>query len=87
MASSNAEEAHKRLELHKLDAMLALCEQVHCRRQALLQYFGDHLEQPCNNCDTCLETVETWDGTLVAQQAALSTIYRTGQRLWRGLFD
>jgi len=79
LAGSNADEAHKRLELHKLDAMLALCEQVHCRRQSLLNYFGDHLEQPCNNCDTCLETVETWDGTLVAQQA-LSTIYRTGQR-------
>ncbi len=79
LAGSNADEAHKRLEFHKLDAMLALCEQVHCRRQSLLNYFGDYLEQPCNNCDTCLETVETWDGTLVAQQA-LSTIYRTGQR-------
>jgi ATP-dependent DNA helicase RecQ len=83
LADSNADEAHKRLELHKLDAMLALCEQVHCRRQALLKYFGDHLEQPCNNCDTCLETVETWDGTLVAQQA-LSCIYRTGQRFGVG---
>ncbi len=83
LADSNADEAHKRLEMHKLDAMLALCEQVHCRRQALLRYFGDHLEQPCNNCDTCLETVETWDGTLVAQQA-LSCIYRTGQRFGVG---
>lgn len=83
LADSKADEAHKRLELHKLDAMLALCEQVHCRRQALLNYFGDHLEQPCNNCDTCLETVETWDGTLVAQQA-LSCIYRTGQRFGVG---
>ena len=52
LADSNADAAHKRLELHKLDAMLALCEQVHCRRQALLEYFGDHLEQACNNCDT-----------------------------------
>jgi ATP-dependent DNA helicase RecQ len=83
LADSSADEAHKRLEMHKLDAMLALCEQVHCRRQALLHYFGDHLEQPCNNCDTCLETVETWDGTLVAQQA-LSCIYRTGQRFGAG---
>lgn len=83
LADSKADEAHKRLELHKLDAMLALCEQVHCRRQALLNYFGDHLEQPCNNCDTCLETVQTWDGTLAAQQA-LSCIYRTGQRFGVG---
>ena len=79
LADSNADEAHKRVEYHKLDAMLALCEQVHCRRQALLGYFGDILEEPCGNCDTCLEPVKTWDGTLAAQQA-LSCIHRTQQR-------
>ena len=79
LEGSNADETHKRVELHKLDAMLGLCEQVNCRRQALLAYFGDHLEQPCGNCDTCLEPVETWNGTLAAQQA-LSCIHRTGQR-------
>ncbi|MGZ8135816.1 MAG: DNA helicase RecQ [Methylococcaceae bacterium] len=83
LSDSNADEAHKRIEYHKLDAMLALCEEVHCRRQALLHYFGDHLEQACGNCDTCLDPVETWDGTLVAQQA-LSCIYRTGQRFGVG---
>jgi ATP-dependent DNA helicase RecQ len=79
LASSNADEAHKRIEYHKLDAMLALCESVTCRRQILLSYFGDTLEQGCGNCDTCLEPVNTWDGSLAAQQA-LSAIYRTGQR-------
>ncbi len=79
LADSNADETHKRIEYHKLDAMLALCEQVHCRRQALLSYFGDVMEHACGNCDTCLEPVQTWDGTLAAQQA-LSSIYRTGQR-------
>lgn len=79
LADSNADEAHKRIEFHKLESMLALCEQVHCRRQALLGYFGDPLEQPCGNCDTCLEPVKTWDGTLAAQQA-LSCIHRTEQR-------
>jgi ATP-dependent DNA helicase RecQ len=79
LAVSNADEAHKRVEYHKLESMLALCEQVHCRRQALLGYFGDILEQPCGNCDTCLEPVETWDGTLAARQA-LSCIHRTQQR-------
>jgi ATP-dependent DNA helicase RecQ len=79
LADSGTDEAHKRVEYHKLDAMLALCEQVHCRRQALLSYFGDCLEEPCGNCDTCLTPVETWDGTLAAQQA-LSCIYRTEQR-------
>ncbi|MEE7626284.1 DNA helicase RecQ [Methylobacter sp. Wu8] len=79
LQDSNADEAHKRIEYHKLDAMLALCEQVHCRRQALLGYFGDALEQPCGNCDTCLEPVKTWDGTVAAQKA-LSCIHRTQQR-------
>lgn len=79
LASSNADEVHKRVEFHKLDSMLALCELVSCRRQALLAYFGDELENDCGNCDTCLEPVETWDGTIAAQQA-LSCIYRTEQR-------
>jgi ATP-dependent DNA helicase RecQ len=79
LAESNANETQKRIEYNRLDAMLALCEQVHCRRQALLGYFGDTLEKPCGNCDTCLEPVETWDGTLAAQQA-LSCIHRTDQR-------
>lgn len=79
LANSNADEAHKRLEFHKLDSMLALCELVSCRRKTLLAYFGDDLKQNCGNCDTCLEPVETWDGTVAAQQA-LSCIYRTGQR-------
>ena len=79
LANSGSDEARKQIEYHKLDAMLALCEQVHCRRQSLLSYFGDILEQPCGNCDTCLTPVETWDGTLAAQQA-LSCIFRTEQR-------
>ena len=79
LAASNSDEAHKRIEYHKLDAMLALCEMVSCRRQALLVYFGDDLSADCGNCDTCLEPVETWDGSVAAQQA-LSCIYRTGQR-------
>jgi len=83
LSTSTAEESHKRVEYHKLDAMLALCEQVHCRRQTLLGYFGDLLEQPCGNCDTCLEPVETWDGTVAAQKA-LSCIHRTGQRFGVG---
>ncbi|MFG6503470.1 DNA helicase RecQ [Microbacterium sp. P05] len=57
-----------------LDAMLALCETVACRRQNLLGYFGEPSE-PCGNCDTCLEPPETWDGQIAAQKL-LSTIVR-----------
>jgi len=57
-----------------LDAMLALCETVECRRQNLLGYFGQE-SQPCGNCDTCLEDTATFDG-LVPAQKLLSTIVR-----------
>ncbi|WP_439591396.1 DNA helicase RecQ [Microbacterium sp.] len=57
-----------------LDAMLALCETIGCRRQNLLAYFGED-STPCGNCDTCLEAPETWDG-LVPAQKLLSTIVR-----------
>jgi len=79
LESSEADEQHKRLERHKLDAMLGFCETTACRRQTLLSYFNDSLDKPCNNCDTCLNPVETWDGTEIAQKA-LSCIYRTEQR-------
>ena len=76
---SEGSEEHKRAEQHRLNAMLGLCEITSCRRQSLLSYFGEELESPCGNCDTCLEPVTTWDGTDAARKA-LSVVYRTGQR-------
>jgi len=74
-----AEERFKRVEQHKLDALVGLCETTECRRRILLNYFGEALGEPCGNCDTCLTPVDTWDGSVAAQKA-LSCIYRTGQR-------
>ena len=79
LESSESDDAHKRVERHKLDAMLGLCELTTCRRQALLTYFSETLPKPCGNCDTCLEPPETWDATVPAQKA-LSCVHRTGQR-------
>ncbi|MDX1755057.1 MAG: DNA helicase RecQ [Marinobacter sp.] len=79
LEGSQGNDQFKRIERQKMDAMLGLCEVTSCRRQALLRYFGDTLEQPCGNCDTCLTPPETWDGT-VAVQKALSCVFRTGQR-------
>jgi ATP-dependent DNA helicase RecQ len=79
LEASEADDTHKRVERHKLDAMLGLCELTTCRRQALLAYFDDALAKPCGNCDTCLEPPETWDATVPAQMA-LSCVHRTGQR-------
>ena len=66
--------AHRRRMAAHLDAMLALCETVQCRRQNLLAYFGQASE-PCGNCDTCLEPPASWDGTVPAQKL-MSTIVR-----------
>ncbi len=73
----------QRVEHHKLSALLGFCETAGCRRQVLLQYFGETLAAPCGNCDTCLEPVATWDGT-IATQKALSAVRRTGERFGQG---
>lgn len=75
---SEAEEQHKRTERRKLDALLGFCETAVCRRQVLLNYFGEPYEGPCNNCDNCLEPAAILDGKIPAQMA-LSCVYRTGQ--------
>jgi ATP-dependent DNA helicase RecQ len=79
LQNSEGDEQHKRVERHKLEAMLALCEESRCRRQALLAYFDEELAQPCGHCDNCVDGVETWDATEAAR-LALSAIYRSGQR-------
>ncbi|PPF62771.1 DNA helicase RecQ [Clavibacter michiganensis] len=71
---SEGDAQHRRRLSQHLDAMLALCETVGCRRVQLLRYFGEETG-PCGNCDTCLEPVETWDAT-VPSQKLLSTVVR-----------
>lgn len=77
---SEGDLAHRRNLSAHLDAMLALCETVDCRRVQLLRYFGQEYvgasgAPACGNCDTCLAPPETWDGTIPAQKL-LSTIVR-----------
>ncbi|SDC77814.1 DNA helicase RecQ [Streptomyces prasinopilosus] len=75
--SGEGDEAFRRRAGQHLDAMLALCETVRCRRGQLLAYFGQDTPDPagCGNCDTCLTPPETWDGTVAAQKV-LSTVVR-----------
>jgi ATP-dependent DNA helicase RecQ len=72
--TSEGDLAHRRRQAGHLDAMLALCETVQCRRAQLLGYFGEEAA-PCGNCDTCLSSAETWDGTIAAQKL-LSAVLR-----------
>jgi ATP-dependent DNA helicase RecQ len=71
---SDADDAHKRVQTSKLDALLGLCETAACRRVRLLAYFGEE-SGPGGNCDTCREPPAPWDATREAQMA-LSCVFR-----------
>nr|WP_237719835.1 DNA helicase RecQ [Herbaspirillum sp. CF444] len=83
IAESEADETFKRVLGIKLDAMLGLCETLHCRRVRLLDYFGQHGQQACGNCDICLSPPVSFDGTVMVQKL-LSTVYRVDQRFAPG---
>ncbi len=74
IGASEGSEAHRRRLSTHLDAMLALCETIRCRRGQILGYFGEHSEA-CGNCDTCVCPPQSWDGTVAAQKL-LSAVFR-----------
>ncbi|WP_321389594.1 DNA helicase RecQ [uncultured Desulfuromusa sp.] len=73
----------KRIEIHKLNAMVGFAESGSCRRRALLGYFGEALEEDCGNCDICLNPPQRYDASEDARKA-LSCVYRVGQRFGIG---
>jgi len=73
----------KRIEIHKLNAMVAFAESGTCRRRALLGYFGETLADDCGNCDICLNPPQRYDASEDARKA-LSCVYRVGQRFGIG---
>jgi len=75
LIANNENPDQQRIELHKLNCMTAFAEAQTCRRQVLLNYFDETLEEACGNCDICLNPPETYDGTQEAQKA-LSCVYR-----------
>jgi ATP-dependent DNA helicase RecQ len=76
---SDAGKERRWLERRKLETLLAYCEATRCRRQQLLENFGERYPQACGNCDNCLDPPRTWDASVAAQKA-LSCAYRSGQR-------
>ena len=83
IASSTEDDTHQWRQQQKLDALFGYCETTDCRRNVLLNYFGEAPGPPCGNCDRCLDPVDTWDGTVAAQKV-LSCIARTDQRFGAG---
>ncbi|MCL2919973.1 DNA helicase RecQ [Shewanella litorisediminis] len=69
----------QQVEFHKLYSMAAFAEAQTCRRQVLLHYFGEAANEPCGNCDICIDPPKRYNGTEDAQKV-LSCIYRLNQR-------
>jgi len=82
IAQEESGEDRKRREHQRLAALIGYCESPRCRRQVLLNYFGE-AAHPCGNCDVCLEPVALLDGTAAAAQL-LKTIQATGERYGAG---
>ncbi len=64
----------------KLAQVVEFCELQTCRRQHLLEYFGEKWEEEsCGGCDVCSEQREEFDATEISQKI-LSAVIRTGER-------
>ena len=74
---SEGGDAHRRVSIAKLDAMVALAEAPDCRRVHLLAYFGE-AGRPCGNCDNCIAPPQRLDVTEAARKL-LSCVYRIRQ--------
>ncbi|PTO51294.1 ATP-dependent DNA helicase RecQ [Vibrio splendidus] len=83
MLDEKEEGPQKQVEMHKLNAMSAFAEAQTCRRQVLLNYFGEYREKQCGNCDICLDPPKHFDATKEAQKA-LSCVYRVNQSFGMG---
>lgn len=58
----------KRVQYKKLQQMVDLVYSNTCYRKSILNYFGEHFLEDCNNCSNCLNEGEVVDKTLDAQK-------------------
>ena len=52
-AARELAEHRERVDQSRVEMMRGYAETTGCRRQFLLGYFGEQLDDPCGNCDTC----------------------------------
>jgi len=77
-----ASQDHKRRAHARLGTLIGYCETAQCRRQILLQYFGESVAA-CGNCDNCLNQAPLSDGTAYAQ-LILAAVAQSGERFGAG---
>ena len=71
-------EKQRAIEQGKLYAMINFAQANSCRQQIMLNYFNETDNEPCGQCDNCLNPIETINKTVEAQKI-LSCIYRLNQ--------
>ena len=69
---------HKRRAHARLNTLVGFCETAQCRRQILLNYFGE-AAQACGNCDNCLDAVPQKDGAADAR-LVFAAVAQSGSR-------
>ncbi|CCG05637.1 RecQ family ATP-dependent DNA helicase [Blastococcus saxobsidens] len=52
-AARELAEHHEKVDQSRVEMMRGYAETTDCRRQFLLGYFGEQLDEPCGNCDNC----------------------------------
>jgi ATP-dependent DNA helicase RecQ len=52
-AARELAEQREKVDQSRVEMMRGYAETTECRRQFLLGYFGEQLDEPCGNCDNC----------------------------------
>jgi len=76
--------SNEEVQIAKLDRMKQFSEATTCRRKILLSYFGELLGENCGNCDVCINPLQVFDGTIIAQKI-LSAVYRLQEKEAMGM--
>lgn len=82
-AKIDGKEEQTAIAFQKLDQMALYGDLTSCRRKYLLNYFDEQTSDRCGNCDSCMSTRETTDGTIEAQKV-LSAVSRLQERFGAG---
>jgi len=79
------EDKEKRIANIHLDALVSFCETNLCRRNPLLNYFGEEYSvENCGMCDNCIEEAKDLIDITIYAQKFLSCMKRTGEYFGAG---